>query len=213
MNNNICQFYVIFGNRNFVPPTNNNVYIDANNIKDLKELQVKIIEAYKEKSKLGIKVGSEIIFIIPNEKYRQKTEEIIKQLKVNGKIEVMVQKKEQEPIINNTIAQVEVEKTSKVDEKVIKPIPQKITEINNIPKQTNQTTTATLEKQEEIKSKQKANEPESLAQKKDNIYRGTVDSTTYTNLNKPKKNNKIAIIIFIISLIFFIASLALLFFM
>ena len=33
MNNNICQFYVLFGNRNFKPPQNNDVYI-----RELKEM-------------------------------------------------------------------------------------------------------------------------------------------------------------------------------
>lgn len=213
MNNNICQFYVIFGNRNFNPPTNNNVYIDANNIKNLKELQVKIIDAYKEKSKLGFKVGSEIIFIIPNEKYRQKTEEIIKQLKVNGKIEIMNQKKEQEPVVNNKINPIRQVKPLEIKETKVETAPQNITEINTFPKQQIQSNITNIEKKEEIKLEQTPIEQEIAPPKKDNIYRGTVDSTTYTNLNKSKKNNKIAIIIFVISLIFFIASLVLLFFM
>ena len=36
MNNNICQFYVVFGNKNF-ESTNNKVYINASNISNIKE--------------------------------------------------------------------------------------------------------------------------------------------------------------------------------
>jgi len=89
MNNSICQFYVIFGDKNFVVPINNNVYINATNLKDIKELSNRILDEYKEKAKSKTKVGSEIIFLIPNEKYKAKTEEIIKNLKVNGKIELI----------------------------------------------------------------------------------------------------------------------------
>ena len=209
MNNNICQFYVIFGNRNFVPPMNNNVYINASNIKEIKELQIKIIDAYKEKAKLGNKVGSEIIFIIPNEKYKQKTEEIIKQLKVNGKIQVMATKVETVKPVSEPVKPVQQNQPLEINE-----VPKKINEINTFPKEPPKKEIINSIKQEDVKKQElKQEEKQTVCQRIDNVYRGTVDSTTYTNFNKPKKNNNVAIIIFAISFIFFIVSLILLFFM
>lgn len=214
MNNNLCQFYVVFGNKNF-ESSNNKVYINANNINNLKELSDKIISTYKEKAKLGFKVGSEIIFLIPNEKYRQKTEEIIKQLKVNGKIEVM------EPIKSKTPETfsgplppppLEMKVSEKKEEKTIEinAFPQKLNKIE----EKNITSEENLNTKEENKAIEKKEEDKTpVYQPNDNIYRGTIDSTTYTNFNKPKKKNNLALIIFIISLIFFIISLILLFVM
>lgn len=186
MNNNlICQFYVILGNRTFIPPANNDVYINATDINDIKDLSNKIINSYKEKAKIGIKVGSEIIFLIPNEKYRPYTEDIIKKLKVNGKVELMTKPT---PIKSTEVEQVKQELKEKKEESSIKP---------NIE-----------EKIEKDKNNFKEKTP--IYHPTDNIYRGTIDSTTYNSFQKPKKSNKVAITVFIISLIFFIVSLILL---
>lgn len=201
MNNNlICQFYVILGNRTFVPPVNNNVYINATDIHDIKELSDKILNSYKEKAKLGIKVGSEIIFLIPNEKYRTYTEDVIKKLKVNGKIELMAPK-----VIPQK--QLTIKPTPTPSAPPSKEIKEKKEEVS-----LKTSAEATLKKEEKDKTNLKETEKTPIYHPTDNIYRGTVDSTTYNNFQKPKKSNKVAIIIFIISLIFFIVSLILLLF-
>lgn len=199
MNNNICQFYVILGNKNFIAPIDNNVYINATNVKGVNELSKNIIDTYKEKAKLGIKVGSEIIFLIPDNKYKNKTEEIIKQLKVNGRVEVMIPKSTN---INKSEApeqikeiKIEVEEKKKEDKK------------NDITKE------VLKEEKVELKEEPKIQEKTTVYQPSNNIYRGTINPETYKGLKKTKKNNTPAIIIFVISLIFFIISLILLFFM
>lgn len=201
MNNNICQFYVLFGNRNFKPPQNNDVYINATDIYELKDLSAKIMETYKEKAKAGFKVGSEIIFLIPNEKYRQHTEDIIKKLKVNGKVEVMAPspKKELQNLkaIMPTFQPKPEVKEEKVTTEEVNAEPKK--EITTIPKQEI--------KEEVLEPIQEEKVP--VFHPETNVYRGSIDNNTF---KKTKKTNKLPIIIFIISLIFFIVSLLLLIF-
>ena len=211
MNNNICQFYVILGNKSFIVPNNNNsAYIDATKTKNIKELSDKIINTYKEKAKLGIRVGNEIIFLIPDERYKLQTEEIIKKLKVNGKVQVMtsnpIPKKENPipksiqptPQIQVPNQQVKIEQSRKVQ----MPQKQNIDTVKTFP---------TIEKKEEIKERELTikEEKKEEQQIKDNVYRGTIDNNTYST-QKNKKSKKVAIIIFIISLIFFIISCVLL---
>lgn len=181
MNNNICQFYIILGIKNFNYPKNNDVYINATNIKDLNELSKCILDSYKEKAKLGNKVLGEIIFIIPDEKYTTKTQEIINKLKVNGKIKVLP-------------------KTTTEEKKV---------QTNNIEQKPNPK--PEIKPQEEKIEQQKPKV--SIYQPEKNIYKSNYDNKTYTNLNKSKESNKKAIILFIISFIFFIIALILSFFM
>ena len=193
MNDKISQFYVGFGIEKFKSPTNDDVYINATNVTDIKELSTKILDAYKEKAKLKIKVGSEIIFLIPNEKYKAKIEEIIQKLKVNGKIEVIppvptVEPKQElklEPTINK--------KNETIKEPTLETSATSIPQPNPTP-----------ELQEEKNP---------IYQPSNNVYKGTTNSNTYNSFKKPPKSNKTAIIIFIISLIFFIISLVLLFIM
>lgn len=213
MNNNICQFYVILGNKNFiVPNNNNNAYIDATKTKNVKELSDKILNTYKEKAKLGIKVGNQIIFLIPDEKYKLQTEEIIKKLKVNGIVQVMTSNpipKKEIPIqkvvqptpqipVPNPNQQVKIEQPKQVE----KTVKQDINTLKSFP---------TIEKKEEIKERELTikEEKKEEQQIKDNVYRGTIDNNIYST-QKNKKSNKVAIIIFIISLIFFLISCILL---
>lgn len=217
MNNDICQFFVIFGKKNFTPPVNNNAYINATNINNVKELSDKILNTYKEKARLGIKVGSEIVFLIPDEKYRLKTEEIIKQLKVNGKIEVMNQEKTKIQEIVSAPLPFTLTKESFENnvEKVITNVDSTITSNQepNIPKLENNVETPKVEEKKEEVTEAKVEEKSQIYQPSNNIYRGTVDSNTYTNFKKPNKTNNLAVIIFIISFIFFVISLILLFVM
>lgn len=211
MNNNICQFYVLFGNRNFKPPQNNDVYINATDIYELKDLSARIMETYKEKAKAGFKVGSEIIFLIPNEKYRPHTEDIIKKLKVNGKIEVMAPNPKKElqdlkSIMPTLQPKTEVKLEPVITEKVNVEPPK---EVSVIPKQ--EIKEEILEKKQEV-LETKQDEKAPVFHPETNVYRGSIDNNTFNNFKKQKKTNKLPIIIFIISLIFFIASLLLLIF-
>lgn len=208
MNNNICQFYVLFGNRNFKPPQNNDVYINATDIYELKDLSAKIMETYKEKAKAGFKVGSEIIFLIPNEKYRPHTEDIIKKLKVNGKVEVMAPNPKKEiqnlKAIMPTLQPKPVVTSESVVTENVSVAPQK--EETIIPKQ--EIKEEVPEPKKEV-SETKTEEKVPVFHPETNVYRGSIDNN---NFKKTKKTNKVPVIIFIISLIFFIASLLLLFF-
>ena len=206
MNNNICQFYVIFGNRNFKTESNNNVYINATDIHDLKELSEKILNEYKSKAKQGVKVGSEIIFLIPNERYKTYTEDVIKKLKVNGKIELMQSPKVATPKVElpkEDLTKVKTEK--KITTPSVDPVQSTIKKEETKEKtNTNQINTTQVSKEKEQKAP--------VYKPSDNIYRGTINNSTYNNFQKPKKSNKVPIIIFIISFIFFIVSLILLLF-
>ena len=208
MNNNICQFYVLFGNRNFKPPQNNDVYINATDIYELKDLSARIMETYKEKAKAGFKVGSGIIFLIPNEKYRPHTEDIIKKLKVNGKVEVMAPNPKKEiqnlkAIMPTLQPKPEVKPEPVITEEVnVEPK----TEVPVIPKQ--EIKEEILEQKQEV-SEPKQDEKTPVFHPETNVYRGSIDNNSF---KKKKKTNKLPVIIFIISLIFFIASLLLLIF-
>ena len=204
MNNNICQFYVIFGNRNFKAESDNNVYINATDVHDLKELSEKILNEYKTKAKQGVKVGSEIIFLIPNERYKTYTEDVIKKLKVNGKIELMQPSKVATP-------KVELSKEELTKVKLTEPISTKA--IDSVQPVVEQAVSEEKKAINPINTNQVSTEKEQKApvyKPNDNIYRGTINNSTYNNFQKPKKSNKVPIIIFIISLIFFIVSLMLL---
>lgn len=194
MNNNICQFYIILGNENNITKKEDNVYINATNITDIKELSKIIIDTYKEKAKEGKTVASEIIFLIPNEKYRSKTEQIIKELKVNGKVELIEEPKKEEV---KEEKEMPVEKKDEVKEVVV--------EESKVEEKTNEVKVEEPKKedslQEEIKPKTQ------VYKKETTTYKGTS-----LGLKKKKQNNIPAIIIFIISLIFFIISLLLLIF-
>ena len=208
MNNNICQFYVLFGNRNFKPPQNNDVYINATDIYELKDLSAKIMETYKEKAKAGFKVGSEIIFLIPNEKYRPHTEDIIKKLKVNGKVEVMA------PNPKKEIQNLKAIMPTLQPKPEVKPEPVITEEVNVEPKTEVPVIPKQEIKEEILEQKQEVSEPHQdektpVFHPETNVYRGSIDNNSF---KKKKKTNKLPVIIFIISLIFFIASLLLLIF-
>ena len=89
MNKDKCQFYVVIGDSSFVAPVDNNVYINATNKPDYKMIQDEIFRLYKEKAKLGISVGSEIIFLVGSISDSEKASDIINKLRLNGKIQVM----------------------------------------------------------------------------------------------------------------------------
>ena len=46
MNKDICQFYVVVGDSNFIVPSDNNVYINATNVNDYKLIQDEIFKIY-----------------------------------------------------------------------------------------------------------------------------------------------------------------------
>lgn len=190
MNNNICKFYIILGNENNIEKKEDNVYINATNITDIKELSKIIIDKYKEKAKEGIKVASEIIFLIPNEKYRTKTEQIIKELKVNGKVEI-----------------IEVLKKESLKEEIKEEIPVEKEEVVETPKEEEKTNEVKVEEQKKEEVQEEIKPKTQIYKKETTTYKGTS-----LGLKPKKQNNVPAIIIFIISLIFFIISLLLLIF-
>ena len=190
MNNNICQFYIILGNENNITKKEDNVYINATNITDIKELSKIIIDKYKEKAKEGKTVASEIIFLIPNEKYRSKTEQIIKELKVNGKVEI-----------------IEVLKKESLKEEIKEEIPVEKEEVVETPKEEEKTNEVKVEEQKKEEVQEEIKPKTQIYKKETTTYKGTS-----LGLKKKKQNNIPAIIIFIISLIFFIISLLLLIF-
>lgn len=197
MNSNICQFYIVIGDKDFVSPDNVNVYINATDVTDLKIIQDEIFRLYKEKAKTGVKVGSEIIFLVGGISDSDKANEIIKRLRLNGRIEVI---KKNEIVVEKTVKQQE-ENIKILEEKLEE---KKLEEIN-------------IEKEFISLENDKINSlsDEIIDIKPDNVYKKELDNNYNGYIGKPidkkDKFGKLPIIFFIVSLILFIGSIVLLF--
>lgn len=186
MNNNICQFYIVIGDKDFVSPDNVNVYINATDVTDMKVIQDEIFRLYKEKAKTGVSVGSEIIFLVGSISDSNKANEIIKRLRLNGKIEVMnkvevkeeIKEEEKKEVSNDTLNTDKLEELAVIDKEELE-VEDDLTDI-----------------------------------KPANVYKKELDSNYSGYIGKPiekkDKFGKLPIIFFIISLILFIVSVVML---
>lgn len=193
MNSNICQFYIVIGDKNFVIPNDFNVYINATDITDLKVIQDEIFRLYKEKAKAGFKVSGEIIFLVGGISDSDKANEIIRRLRLNGRIEVInkvevkeeVKEEEIKEIVNNNLDSLGLEESKVVDNSVIDKVDFKV------------------------------EEDELVDTKPINVYKREFESNYSGYIGKPiekkDKFGKLPVIFFIVSLILFIGSIVLLF--
>lgn len=203
MNKDICQFYVVVGDSSFVPPVDNNVYINVTNVTDYKVIQDEIFRMYKEKAKLGISVGSEIIFLVGGISDSDKAHDIINKLRLNGKIQVIKRVDNSKPI--------EREETKEEEKKeVLEKLgisKEKVDKLNDLDEKLDYKNENNINN-EEIK--------EDSSKMPDNVYRRDFENTSYSGyigkpIGKKDKVNKLPLIIFIISLLLFICSVVLLF--
>lgn len=200
MNKDICQFYVVVGDSNFIVPSDNNVYINATNVNDYKLIQDEIFKIYKEKAKLGVKVGSEIIFLIDSISDSEKANDIISKLRLNGKIQVMRKEKREEFTMEKSNDKLEKVKSNEITPPPVRDVFEVLDEIP-----------------EKIDNKNdKVEETEEVTRKADNIYKRDFETTNYSGyigrpIENKDKGGKWPLIIFIISLLLFISSVVLLF--
>lgn len=197
MNKDICQFYVVVGDSNFIVPSDNNVYINATNVNDYKLIQDEIFKIYKEKAKLGVKVGSEIIFLVDSISDSEKANDIISKLRLNGKIQVMRKEKREEFTMEKSNDKLEKVKSNEITPPPVRDV---FEVLDEIPKEIDK---KEEKLQEEIK-------------KADNIYKRDFETTNYSGyigrpIENKDKGGKWPLIIFIISLLLFISSVVLLF--
>lgn len=196
MDSNMCQFYIVIGDKGFVSPDNVNVYINATDVTDLKVIQDEIFRLYKEKAKAGFKVSGEIIFLVGGISDSDKANEIIRRLRLNGRIEVIKS------------SEVNLEKIEKIPEENIKVLEEKKIEDNKI-----------SEKEKEVvpvkEVKEMVLDEEITDIKPDNVYKREFESNYNGYIGKPiekkDKFGKLPVIFFIVSLILFIGSIVLLF--
>ena len=200
MNKDICQFYVVVGDSNFIVPSDNNVYINATNVNDYKLIQDEIFKIYKEKAKLGVKVGSEIIFLVDSISDSEKANDIISKLRLNGKIQVMRKEKREEFTMEKSNDKLEKVKSNEITPPPVRDVFEVLDEIP-----------------EKIDNKNdKVEETEEVTRKADNIYKWDFETTNYSGyigrpIENKDKGGKWPLIIFIISLLLFISSVVLLF--
>ena len=200
MNKDICQFYVVVGDSNFIVPSDNNVYINATNVNDYKLIQDEIFKIYKEKAKLGVKVGSEIIFLVDSISDSEKANDIISKLRLNGKIQVMRKEKREEFTMEKSNDKLEKVKSNEITPPPVRDVFEVLDEIP-----------------EKIDNKNdKVEETEEATRKADNIYKRDFETTNYSGyigrpIENKDKGGKWPLIIFIISLLLFISSVVLLF--
>lgn len=200
MNKDICQFYVVVGDSNFIVPSDNNVYINATNVNDYKLIQDEIFKIYKEKAKLGVKVGSEIIFLVDSISDSEKANDIISKLRLNGKIQVIRKEKREEFTMEKSNDKLEKVKSNEITPPPVRDVFEVLDEIP-----------------EKIDNKNdKVEETEEATRKADNIYKRDFETTNYSGyigrpIENKDKGGKWPLIIFIISLLLFISSVVLLF--
>ena len=196
MNSNMCQFYIVIGEKDFVIPNDFNVYINATDVTDLKVIQDEIFRLYKEKAKAGFKVSGEIIFLVGGISDSEKANEIIRKLRLNGRIEV-IEKNE-----------VKLEKHEKIPEENIKVLEEKNIQDKDL---------IDIEKENIVFNEVKEDvfEQDNIEVKPDNVYKRELDSNYNGYIGKPiekkDKLGKLPVIFFIVSLFLFIGSIILLF--
>lgn len=93
---NICQFYIIIGDKEFRPINDGNVYINATGVMDINLINSAILRAFSKKNKENIMVSNEIIFLIPSVEFMDRCQEIMTALNIRGRIEFMELREQKE---------------------------------------------------------------------------------------------------------------------
>ena len=79
---NICQFYIIVGDKDFKPLNKKDVYINATGVNDINLIRKDISDKYKEKMSMETPavVSNKIIFLVPNNEFYGICDEIVNRL-------------------------------------------------------------------------------------------------------------------------------------
>lgn len=93
MGQEVCQFYIVLGDKEFRPPSDGNVYINATGVLDNRLIYDSIMRAYAKKSGENIAVANEIVFLVANENFKARCQEIISELRIRGSIQILPAKK------------------------------------------------------------------------------------------------------------------------
>lgn len=99
---NKCQFYVILGNRDFRPPRDHNVYINATGVRDFNLIKSSILKNWQKQRKI-MPVSDKIIYFIPSEEYRSQANEIIQKTGFYGEVQVMAPKVEVQKVKEESV--------------------------------------------------------------------------------------------------------------
>lgn len=220
MSNNICQFYVIIGDSMFRGYNDGNVYINITTKYDYKEIQDEIFRVYKEKAKLGIKVASEIVFLVGGISDSERAKDVINKLRLKGRIEVikreekkqLVEKKEDDKIPERELVEKKEVRAEFPQTPVMPPVREDFLVVEN--KVDN-----VIEKERnflDIDKKEEKVDNTNEVKLPDNVYKRDIEFSNYNSyigkpIDKKEKLNKLPLIIFIISLILFVGSVVLLF--
>lgn len=124
----VCQFYIILGEKEFRPPNDGNVYINATGVMDNRLIWESISRAFGKKNSERVAVASKIIFLVPDMSFFDRCNEIMNTLRIKGEVQVLPKK--QEVVIPDEVVsfvpkeeveqQVVEENTSKVEKVVNK---------------------------------------------------------------------------------------------
>ena len=225
----ICQFYIVLGNHDREFKNNKrNKFFPIRGNEDIKLIQYAVSAEYKKKKKEGYAVAGEIIFLIPDVKYKDLAFKLMEILNFKGRVKIVPPLKKEEPPVK------EEPKPKPIKEEVIKkeeviekeeakpeikeppkeePLPKEKKEEKKkkeiIPKKkeekkledTDITTYMWGNTSPELKSEKKASRKKKKEPKK----------ITFENPTKPKKKIDVPVIIFILSALLLIGSIILLF--
>ena len=172
----LCQFYIILGNKNFTGKNDGNVYINATGAQDVKLINKAIFNAFHKKRDEGVLVANHIIFLIPNDEYKEQSLKIMDELNLDGKIEYLEEKKETLIPKIKEIPPQEVREEEKKEENIGRENTSLDLDFNKetIQKELSLSTEDTFSKSKTIEEEVplKYSPP-----KQDNIYRGEIDNS------------------------------------
>lgn len=95
MERNVCQFYIVLGDKEFRPFNDGNVYINATGVLDNRLIYDSVIRAYNKKNSENAIVASEIVFLVPDMSFQARCQEIISELRIRGRIQILPSKEEE----------------------------------------------------------------------------------------------------------------------
>ena len=132
----LCQFYVILGNRDFRPPKDHNVYINATGVRDFNLIKSSILKNWQKQRKI-MQVSDKIIYIIPGEEYRDQASEIIRNTGFNGEVQVFVPQVVDEvnsldSVVNDSIEGVNLENKNTYEDDTFNVEKAAIEEVNTV---------------------------------------------------------------------------------
>lgn len=106
----ICQFNIVLGehDRTFRSTKKNKYFVVGGN-EDLKLVQYAVNSEYKKKKKEGYAVAGEIIFLIPDDSYRDLAMDMMDKLNFKGSVQVVPPIKTEVPHVDSKVEEVKRE--------------------------------------------------------------------------------------------------------